>query len=137
MIERKITSSGKLNYFIGNQVYIMGENERVHCLPQSDTTKIFVFTENNKILVIDDQLNVDKILDEEKLHICYLEMNHYKFVAKENTTWIINNEGQRIAEIEASPESFLIGKTLYHQQENSIIAIDLGEIIKEDDFSMN
>jgi outer membrane protein assembly factor BamB len=122
---------GELNNFIGNQVYITDENNSFSCLPESDTTQVFVFTNNNKILAVDSQLNVTKTINYEDLSIYYLRSDDYKFIAKENQTWILDLNGLKVAEIEATSNAFLIGNTLYDQQNDSFIAIDLTEILKK------
>ncbi|NPA35458.1 MAG: hypothetical protein GXO47_01265, partial [Chlorobi bacterium] len=99
-------------------------------LPQSDTTKIYVFTSNGKTLSIDKQLNVTGTIDFEDLSIYYLQIEKHKFIANDKITWIINDEGQKIAEINMTTNAFLIGKTLYDKQNNSFITIDLSDIFK-------
>lgn len=121
-----------LKYFIGNQVYVTNENENLISLPQSDTTKVFVFTNQGKTLSINNQLNVTDTIEYEDLGIYYLRTADYKFIAKDNQTFVINNDGKRIAEIEASTNAFLIGETLYDKQDKNFIAINLKEIIKDE-----
>jgi len=123
---------GDLKYFVGNQVFVTNENEDLISLPQSDTSKVFVFTNQGKTLSIDNQLNVTDTIEYEDLSIYYLRTVDYKFIAKDNKTLIINNVGKKIAEIEATSNAFLIGETLYDKRDKSFIAIDLKEIIKDE-----
>ncbi len=123
---------GELKYFVGNQVFITNEDEEYISLPQSDTTKLYVFTSNGKTLSIDNQLNVVETIDYEDLSIYYLHSKGYKFIAHDKLTWIIDNNGQKIAKINITSEAFIIGKTLYEKQNDTFITIDLSTIIKDE-----
>lgn len=121
---------GKLKHFIGNQIFIINEENRFVSLPQTDTTKVFVFTDQNKTLVVDNQLNVGNTIDYSDLNVYYLKANESKFIAKENKTWIINHEGEKMAELDVSSKAFLIDNILYDVQKNTLVKIDLMEIFK-------
>ncbi len=123
---------GELKNFIGNHVYLTNESGDFSNLRQSDTTKVFVFTNKDKILSIDNQLNVAEIIDFENLNLYYLQTKNHKFLAKDGLTWIINNAGQKVAEIDATSKAVLIGTTLYDKKNDSFLAIDLTEIINVD-----
>ena len=120
---------GKLKHFVGNKAFITDKNGDLSNLIQSDITKVFVFTSNNKIVSFDSKLNAGEIIDFKDLNIHYLQTKDYKFFAKDKLTWIIDNNGQKIAEIEASSKAFLIGETLYDRRGDSFFAIDLTTII--------
>lgn len=122
---------GDLKHFIGNKVFITNEKNDYISLPQSDPNKVFVFTESGKTLAIDNELNIMNTMTYEDLNIYYLSTKDFKFISKDKQTLIVSNEGKRVAEIEASPNSFLIGNTLYDRQDNSFFAIDLKSILKD------
>lgn len=69
-------------------------------LPQTDTSKIYVFTSQNKSLTIDSELNISKTTEYDDVNIYYLKTKDLKFFAKDNKALVINNEWQQIAEIE-------------------------------------
>ncbi len=123
---------GDLKNFVGNQVFVTNENDDLVSLPQSDTSKVFVFTNQGKTLSVDNQLNVTDTIDYEDLSIYYLRTADLKFIAKDKQTLIIDNDGKRVAEIEATTNAFLVGETLYDKRDNSFISIDLKEIIKDE-----
>ncbi|MGV8138144.1 MAG: PQQ-binding-like beta-propeller repeat protein [Mangrovibacterium sp.] len=123
---------GELKYFVGNQVFIKNQSGDLLSLPQSDSTKVFVFTSQSKILSIDSELNISKTIEYDDLSIYYLRTKDFKFIAKDKKTLIINNTGQRIAEIDATSDAFMIGNTLYDTQDKNLITIDLREIIKNE-----
>lgn len=123
---------GELKYFVGNQVFITNQNGDLMSLPQSDSTKVFVFTSQGKTISIDSELNISKTIEYDDLSIYYLRTKNFKFIAKDKKTLVINNTGQRIAEIDATSNAFLIGNTLYDTQDKSFVTIDLSEMIKNE-----
>ncbi len=123
---------GELKYFVSNNVFITHDNEDFRSLRQSDSTKVFVFTNQGKVLAIDKQLNVSYTIEEDDLSLYYLRTKDYKFIAKDKHTWIINNKGKRVAEIDASSNAFLLGNILYDRQEDSFFAIDLKNILESE-----
>lgn len=121
---------GELKYFVGNQVFITNQNGDLMSLPKSDSTKVFVFTSQSKTLSIDSELNVSKTIEYADLSFYYLRAKDFKFIAKDKKTLVINNTGQRIAEIDATSKAYMIGNYLYDTQDKNFIAIDLNNIIK-------
>lgn len=122
-------SFGELEYFVGNQVFVKSDNDDLISLHQSDTNKVFVFTNQGKTLSVDKQLNISKTIEYEDLSIYSLSLKDYKFLVKSNKTIIIDSKGKRVAEMDISSNAFLIGETLYDIQNDSLLAIDLKEIV--------
>ena len=122
----------ELKSFVGNQTFIVNENDKFICLPQTDTNKIFVLTNKGTVLILNNQLDITNTIESEELNISYLETENHKFIVKDkdSKTWIIDNSGEKIAEIEASSNAFLIDKILYNTQQDRFIAIDLEGIIR-------
>lgn len=125
-------SFGELKYFVGNHVCITSHNGDLVSLPESDSTKVFVFTSQGKTLSIDGDLNISNTIDYEDLSVYYLRTNDFKFIAKDKQTFIVNTEGKRVAEIDATSNAFMIGTSLYNTQGKSFFAIDLREMIKKE-----
>jgi outer membrane protein assembly factor BamB len=123
---------GELKFFVGNQVFITNQNGDLMSLQQSDSTKVFVFTSQNKTLSLNSELNNSKTIDGDDLSIYYLRTRDYKFIAKDKKTLIIDNTGQKIAEIAATSKAFAVDNTLYDTQDRSLIKIDLRKIIKNE-----
>lgn len=131
LIEKDFTNEnlGELKYFIGNQVFITNDQNDLVSLPQSDTTKVFVYTSQRKTLSIDNLLNINDTIEFEKLSFYYLNSKNYKFISKDKKTLIIDDEGKRIAELDTSSHAFIIGETLYDRQDDSFLVIELDEIM--------
>lgn len=129
---------GELKSFIENHAFIVNENDEFINLRQTDTTKIFVLTNKGSVLAMDDKFNnITNTIKQEDLNFCYLETENYKFIAKYNgnedgyRTWLIDNSGKKIAEMEVSSAAFLINKTLYDLQKDKLVAINLEGIIEQ------
>ena len=69
------------------------------------------------------------IFNYEDLNICYLRTKDYKFITEEKKSLIINNEGKKIAEIDATSKAFLVDDVLYDWQDKKLIAIDLKKVL--------
>ncbi len=122
---------GDLGYFIGDQVFKSNDDGDLINLLKSDTTKVFVYTTQNKTLAIDINLKIAETYDLEKLSIYYLQTKDLKFIAKDQKTIIIDTDGTRIAEIDATSTAYIIDNILYNQLENSFLKIDLNLIIQK------
>lgn len=131
LLEKEITSTenGSLKYYVGNQAYIARDDDTYKSLITSDSSKLFVFTESGNTLVIDDQLKIVDTVELEDIFVNYINTGSHRFIAKENSSWILNSAGERIAELEASSEAFLIGYKLYDRYDDRFKVIDLKEII--------
>ncbi|MBL7906396.1 MAG: hypothetical protein JNL22_15340 [Bacteroidales bacterium] len=131
MVEKDlpVDNVGELKYFVGDQVFITDQDGDLLSLSQSDSTSVFVFTSKGKTLCLDSNLTLTKAIDYADLSINYLNTKNCRFIAKDNKTLILSNSGQKIAEIEASSDSVLIGNILYSTQGNRFCAIDLHNII--------
>ena len=120
---------GELKYFIGNQVFITSQNGDLLSLLHSDSTKMYVFTNQGKTLSIDENLDVTNTFDYKDLSINYLHTKDLSFIAKDTNTMIVDDEGKNIAEIDATTNSFIINSTLYNTQDKKFIQINLNKII--------
>jgi len=125
-------SYGELKYFLGDQIFVPDQNGDLISLSQSDSGKVFVYTNQENTLSIDNQLNVTNTIEYENLNLYYLRTKEYKFIAKDKNTLIVNNEGKKIAEIEATSNAFMIKGILYDKQDNRFIAIDLNTLFKNE-----
>lgn len=123
---------GELMYFVGNQIFITNQDGNLMSLPQSDSTKVFVFTSQDKTLSIDSELNITKTIEYADLSIYFLRKKNFKFIAKDKMTLVINNVGQRIAQIDVTSNAFMIRNALYDTQDKSFIAIDLSSMINNE-----
>lgn len=120
---------GELKYFVGPQVHIRTDSTYT-CLTLSDITKHYVYTKNDKILVLDDKLEIVNQIDYDQLYIGYLRTEDYKFLAKDEKTIVIDNDNKSIANLDLSNQTIKIGSKLYDIQDKSFVEIDLNDITK-------
>lgn len=122
-------SYGDLKYFVGRQVYLSNGNGFYYSLPEYDSTLVYVYTNNGKIIALDNHLNVSRALSEDELYFCYLYVGDYKFIAHDKTTSVLDSKGFKVAELQATSNAFLIGNTLYDKQNDSFLTVDLKELV--------
>lgn len=130
--ERTLMSKtyGEAQYFIGTQAYIQKDSV-YQSLALSDTTKNYIYTKEDKILIINSQLEIVDHVDYKDLYIYYLGEKDYKFLAKGDNTLIIDKGSKVIGELNISGRTSKIGTKLYNIGEKSFIELDFGEVIKQ------
>jgi len=125
----KRDSLGELTDFAQADVYIKSDSGFTN-LSLSDSTKVQVFTSKDKLLVLNDLLKPDKIIPQNDLYFCYLETEGYKFLENGGITVVIDKNNKQVAELNISKNAILKGRTLYEAQGNSVVAIDIDQVIK-------
>jgi len=120
---------GELRYFVGNQVFITSQDGELLNLCNSDSTKMYVFTNEGKTLSIDENLDVTNTFEYNDLSINYLHTKDLNFIAKDTNTVIVDDEGKNIATIEATSNSIIVNGILYDTQDKKFTQIDLNEIM--------
>jgi len=82
-------------------------------------------TNQGRIISIDNEINITKIIGVGNYGINYLYHDDYKLISKENKTFVIDYYGKIIAELDVSSNAFIVNDILYDKKEKSFIAIDL------------
>ncbi len=131
ILEKSINNKefGELKYFVGDRIYVETANSSLTNLSISDTSKNYILTSNGKILTLDFELNIDDNIDLDRLYVGYLRIKDYKFVAKNNQTLVLDADNNKIAEMDITPQSVLIGNKIYSIREKSFFEIDLTNLI--------
>jgi len=123
------TEYGELKYFTGSQLYASSNDSTFTSLILSDASKNYLYTNKGKILALDKDLNICGQFDTEQLYVNYLNTKDYQFIAKGNSTTILDKKCRIIANVNVSKNAFLIGNKLYDIQETNLLEIDLSELI--------
>ena len=121
---------GELISFVGNRAYIDGENSSITSLIHTDISKNYIITNTNKILIVDDNLNIIGDGDVSQLYVAHLRIGNYVFVTKDNQTFILDSNDNKVAEIDIALKPILIGNKIYSVQENSFFEIDADNLIE-------
>lgn len=121
---------GELKYILNERAYISTSYGHYQSIYTLDSNMVYASTDNNEILIIDEQLQQIGTIEHEDIYMLYLIKDNYQFISNGEQTMILNSEGYKIAEITASPKARLINNILYDRQEETFLAIDLGELFK-------
>jgi hypothetical protein len=70
-------------------------------------------------------------VDTRQFYYLYLKTKDYRFIAKENETIVLDKADKIVATFHASSEAKLIKSKLYDNQKQSLVVIDLSNLIKE------
>ncbi|HLN74401.1 MAG TPA: PQQ-binding-like beta-propeller repeat protein [Prolixibacteraceae bacterium] len=119
---------GELDCFADRTTYFK-KDSTYQSLILSDTTRHFIFTKKDKILVINDQLEIVEQLDSKDLYTCYLQYKDYRFLEKANHAIVIDNNSKVVAEAELSKYSKLIGTKLFDVHEQKFLVVDIDDVI--------
>jgi hypothetical protein len=121
---------GELRFFLGDRLYKENNNLELSNIVSSDDDKYFVQTSKSKSIELDNEFNIINQYDFNQLYFHYLTYQNFKFLVKENQTIIIDKEGKKIAELEVSENSYIIGNKLYDVNDSRFLEVNLLEIIK-------
>jgi len=119
---------GELKYPIGSQVY-MKTDSAYQSLTLSDTTKYYIYTAKEKILVLNDQLEAVEKLEFKDYYLYKGKEKEYKFLVKDKKTIVIDQNNKVIAGIDISNLTNRIGNKLYYTQEKSFIEVNIDDLI--------
>lgn len=124
-----IEEYGDLKFFVGEQVYVKDTSGKLFNLIQSNPNNLFVYTELGKIIFIDPNLNITNNIESEEINILSFRYKDYYFIKENKSTWLVDDIGNKIAELYISSHAFLIDETLYDWQKRRLIKIDLTRVL--------
>lgn len=122
---------GRFKYFLRDSTYWTTKGNSL--MPISESNELLIYTDKDRVVSLDANLNIKNIFLAEDLSLNYLSTENYRFFAKNNKTFIADNEGKTVAEIDATSRAFLVGNTLYEKRDNKFISIDLTKILTKKD----
>ena len=133
ILEKTIDNNefGELRGFVSSRVYINTENSSLTSLELSEVSKKFIISSNNKVLIIDDELNIVGDIDADQFYIANRRIGDYLFVTKDNKTFILDTDNKKVAEIDMELNPVWIGDKLYSVRENSFFEIDVANLIEQ------
>ena len=122
------TALGDLDGFVGNQVYIKSDST-YKSLVATYISKHYLTTLTNKVLELNNRLEITKTIDFDQLYICYYTTKDYKFLAKGDQTIVIDSNCKIVADFKSTSNSVLIGTKMYDVYEKSVFEVDLSELL--------
>jgi len=126
----KTDSIGTLTYFLSDEVYFNNQSA-IFNVTRSDTTKQYIYTSKGKILILDEEMKIVKLIDYPEPLVSYATSGPYTFLSQGEKTIIVNKDLKKVAELDVSDQSVLNGKTLYYVEGNRLIEIDLRGLLPD------
>ena len=125
----KLDSLKELKSFVGSLVYVKAD-DTFKRLESIDSTKLYLWTGNDKVIEVNEKLEVMNEIDTKQFYYLYLKTMDYRFIAKETETVVLNKADKIVATLQASSNAKLIGSKLYDNQKQNLVVIDLKDLIK-------
>ena len=124
---------GELKYFASERVFMTNYFGNMQFLPEHNFPTLHVFNDFDELLTIDDQFKVTNIVKKKDIWIYYFGSKDLAFFYNEsaigNNTLVINNDGEKIAELKLSSKAFFSNDVVYDIKGRNFIAIDFQDII--------
>ena len=120
---------GELLLFVGYQTYIKTSDNKYEPVPGIEQSNNYLLTENQKVLVLDEDFNPLNEIDQDSIFIHYSSSRHYKFIANEDLTVVLDADNFAIAEFTSSKNSVLIDKMLFSMYKENFLEVDLSGLI--------
>ena len=95
----------------------------------SDSTKVYVYTDKNNLLVLNCMLKPVKTIPQRDIFYCYLESNGLKFLENGNMTVVIDAKGKEVAELNVTSNVQLRGNRLFEVEANSLIELNINQLV--------
>lgn len=116
-------------YFTGSNIFIEREN-KVLALFELWPENLFVVTTDGKVLSINSQLEIEETIEKDELMFYHNQYSGYKLISKADKCSVIDEAGNRVAELKATPGAIVNGDLLYDKAEKALIVVDLREVGK-------
>lgn len=125
----KSDSVGEITNFAGKDVYIASDSTFIN-LMANNTAKLGLYTNKDKLMMLDNMLNTTATYPINDLYFCYLEYKGYKFLENGSNSIVIDRNDNQVAELNISGNIALKGAILYEVQDNSMVEVDLDQLVK-------
>ena len=115
---------------MGKSYIYNSEIKGVEYLFPNKINDIFFDSENNfaTVQLEKKQKKGTNTVEQANTGIYYLSYKDYKFITNNGKTFIINDEGIKVAELDVSSNAFIVGDYLYDKKDRSFFAVDLKNI---------
>lgn len=119
-----------MKYLVSENVFVMDEHSLYKSLYECDSTKTYVFTNQQAILCVNGDMASYVWLQLGQYWVSYMAYRGYHFLANEDETMVVNPGGELVAHLRVGKESVRIGDKLFDAQNNRIVIVDLESIIR-------
>ncbi len=122
----KTDSLGELTRFGDSDMFIRSDSGAFSPV-RSSPASLVVFTNKNQLLVLNNLLDINTIIPNDRIFLCYLETKDYKFMDMGEATLVTDKNNRPIAQLDISGNAVLFGTKLFESSGNSLIEIDMNE----------
>lgn len=126
----KTDTIGELTQFSETGPVARGDSDTMKPL-LTDSANVYVFNNKDQLLALDHLFNIKKAIPNDELYYCYLQTKGYSFIDNGAGTLVTNSKNKLLAELDISANTLLVGTKLYEVQGNSLVEIELKEIVNE------
>ncbi len=121
--------AGDLRFPAGQKLFIRSSASDFQNLIQSDTTKEFVVTTQQKAIILNDQLKMVGEIPYKDMFMHSNSLGRLKLLSNAEQvyeTYIVDQRNKAIGKVEASYSAMFLGTTLFDSNEKNFVEIDLG-----------
>jgi outer membrane protein assembly factor BamB len=126
----KTDSLGELTQFASADMYLPKDSIYTN-LYLSDSTNTYVYTNKNNLMILNNELVLQKTIPVNDIFYCYLDVNGYKFLENGNFTVVVDKRGLKVAELNISGNILLKGNRLFEVEGNSLAEINIDQFTKK------
>lgn len=113
--------------------YLMSDNAYVK--QQADLEPIathfkdqhILFTKKDKVLLLDNALNVTYEVDSKDLYFTFATNKNYSLLIRDHDVLIVDAQHKVLGELKISPDAKIVNNKVYDVQDNKLLEIDLQE----------
>jgi len=124
----KVDSIGKFTEFAAKDMYLETDSTFVN-LYTSDSTRIYVYTDKNKLMVLNNKLEPIRAIPLQDIFYCYFEWKGCKFLENGNITVVIDSKGKEVAELNINSNVQIRGNRLFQVEGNSFVELNIDQLI--------
>ncbi len=118
-------SFGNFTGYINDNIFIKKDHGY---FPMKPSDLSMVKTSNDHYIIYNDQLDIKESTLMSKTYYSYLTINHYKFIAWEDKTIVVDSVGSKVAELNLSSKAFRKGNKLYEIKGRQLFVVDLNDV---------
>lgn len=131
IVEEKVyrqDSGEKFEFFVERGIYRKGADSLLYDWIAADTTQKVVYTNRSRFLVLDRDLNLKSMEEQEEMYTEYLHWKNYRFLYRQGSMYIMDENHKLVAELNVSADSFIVENRLYDVSVNRLIIVDLEKL---------
>lgn len=114
--------------FLGKHIYMLDEFDHFISIRETEPSKLFVITQNRKILQFDRDLNLLSQIQDKTFYRKHLKSNKLRFLAYENETIVVDSQNKKVTQLPINFNAMIFGDKLYAADGKKLLEIDLKQL---------